>query len=179
MEREVADMAKKEAPVIETQRLVLRRRTDKDIPRMVTALNHEEVRAYLGGYPPREAHAVQKIIRARTATEWAVTIKGKDEYIGECTINKIVDGYLGEIGYLFLRRYWNKGYAAESVAAVVDFARDTLGLGRLSASIDAGNQRSIHLVEKLGFERVALLPEADFGGRVADVAYYSLKLQQP
>lgn len=168
-------MAKKEAPVIETQRLILRRRMDKDIARMVTAFNHEEVRAYLGGYPPREAHAIQRIIRARTATEWAVTIKGKDEYIGECTINKVVDGYLGEIGYLFLRRYWNKGYATESVQAMMEYARDTLGLGRLSASIDAENDRSIHLIEKLGFQRVVLLPEADFGGRVTDVAYYSLK----
>lgn len=136
-------MAKKEAPAIETQRLVLRRRTDNDIPRMVTAFNHEEVRAYLGGYPPRRPTSFRKSSGPGTATEWAVTIKGKDEYIGECTINKIVDGYLGEIGYLFLRRYWNKGYAAESVAAVIGYARDTLELSRLS-SFHRREKRPVH-----------------------------------
>lgn len=45
-------------------------------------------------------------------------LRGEDLYIGECTINRVVDGYLGELGYLFLREYWGKGYAAEAAQAV-------------------------------------------------------------
>ena len=32
----------------------------------------------------------------------------------------------------------------------------------------------LRLAERLGFERIAFLPEADFGGRVADMYYYGL-----
>lgn len=106
----------------------------------------------------------------------AVTLRGEDLYIGECTINRVVDGYLGELGYLFLREYWGKGYAAEAAQAVLDYAAGKLRLGRMCACIDAANTRSVRLAERLGFERIAFLPEADFGGRVADMYYYARKL---
>ena len=53
------------------------------------------------------------------------------------------------------------------------YSRDTLGVKRLCAQIDERNQRSKRLAERLGFTLDAHLPEADFGGRVTDVAYYS------
>ena len=46
----------------------------------------------------------------------------------------------------------------------------------MCACIDAANTRSVRLAERLGFERIAFLPEADFGGRVADMYYYARKL---
>jgi len=49
----------------------------------------------------------------------------------------------------------------------------TLGLGRLCATINNRNERPKKLIERLGFALVALLPQADFGSRVADVAYYA------
>jgi len=56
---------------------------------------------------------------------------------------------------------------------VIAYSRDTLGVKRLCAQIDERNERSKRLAERLGFTLDAHLPEADFGGRVADVAYYS------
>lgn len=56
------------------------------------------------------------------------------------------------------------------------YAGDVLKLGRLCANVDTANERSKRLLERLGFSFVALLPESNFGGRVADVAYYSRKL---
>jgi [ribosomal protein S5]-alanine N-acetyltransferase len=38
---------KKEVPIIQTDRLVLRSRAEKDIPNMLKMFNHEEVRKYL------------------------------------------------------------------------------------------------------------------------------------
>ena len=48
-------MAKPEAPVLETERLRLRRRQHRDIPRMMQAYQDDEIRRYLGGHPPRTA----------------------------------------------------------------------------------------------------------------------------
>ena len=166
-------MAKTEAPTIETERLILRRKKEEDIPNMLLMFNNDDVRKFLGGYPPRDKHSMLKMVRSRKETEWAVTLKDTNEYIGECLIPKIVDGYLGEIGYLFMKEHCGNGYATEAVAAIIDYCFDDLELKRLCATIDNKNERSKKLIEKLRFELIAVLPEADFGGRVADVAYYT------
>ena len=54
--------------------------------------------------------------------------------------------------------------------------RDIPRMMQMCACIDAANTRSVRLAERLGFERIAFLPEADFGGRVADMYYYARKL---
>lgn len=167
---------KKEAPVIETPRLILREKRECDIPGMLDLFNNEEVRRYLGGYPPREERAMWRMVRDRKTTEWAVTLRETGIYIGECQLFDITDHYLGELGYYFRREYWGAGYAYEAAEAVCNYAGDVLKLGRLCANVDTANERSKRLLERLGFLFVALLPEANFGGRVADVAYYSRKL---
>ena len=169
-------MKKKEAPQIETERLILRRKMQEDIPNMYKMFNDGEVTKYLGGYPPRDEHSMLKMVVGRRETEWAVILKCSNEYIGECLIPKIVDNYLGEIGYLFLKEYWGKGYAFEAVSAIIKYSSEVLKLKRLFATIDDENIRSKKLIEKLDFKLEAVLPEADMGGRVANVAYYSRKL---
>ena len=166
-------MAKKEAPILRTQRLILRRKTEKDIPFMLDLFNNDDVRRYLGGYPPRDEHSMLRMIRGRRDTEWVAALVDTDEYIGECMLLKTVDGYLGEIGYYFRRNFWGLGYAEETAREIMRYSSETLHLKRLCATIDKNNARSRRLIEKLAFDLLAILPEADFGGRVADVAYYT------
>jgi ribosomal-protein-alanine N-acetyltransferase len=117
-----------------------------------------------------------QMVRHRTATAWAVTHRETGEYLGECHLAKIVDNHLGDLGYLFRREYWGQGYASEAVAAVIDYSTRELKLHRLCAQIDDRNDRSKTLITRAGFTWIATLPEADFGGRVADVAYYARSL---
>lgn len=166
-------MPKKLAPILLTDRLSLRPKQEKDVPQMLDLFRNKEVRQYLGGYPPMEERAMLRMIRNQGKTDWAVALKDSDEYIGECMLLKVVDGYLAEIGWYFRRDFWRQGYAREAAEAVTAYSRDTLGVKRLCAQIDERNERSKRLAERLGFTLEAHLPEADFGGRVADVAYYS------
>ncbi|MCL2643519.1 MAG: GNAT family N-acetyltransferase [Candidatus Bathyarchaeota archaeon] len=117
-----------------------------------------------------------RMIRHRIETAWAVALKDTGEYLGEVEITNIVDGYLGEIGYMFLQEHWGKGFANEAVTAMIEYAQNVLNLKRLYADIENKNGRSIKLIEKLGFEFIAVLPESNFYGRIADVAYYSRTL---
>lgn len=169
-------MAKREAPTLTTERLVLRRRHEADIPYMLMMFDDDDVRQYLGGYPPRHERAMLQMVRHRTETAWAVTLKETGEYVGECHLSKIVDNYLGDIGYLIRKAFWGKGYASEAVTAVIEYCARELKLRRLCALIDNNNERSKKLITKAGFSLIATLPEADFGGRVADVAYYTRAL---
>jgi RimJ/RimL family protein N-acetyltransferase len=60
-----------------------------------------------------------------------------------------------DVGFAFLSRYWSKGYAVESAAAVLAHARQTLNLARIVAITSADNSQSIAVLEKIGlkFER--------------------------
>ena len=171
-------MKKAEAPKMETKNLILRRRMEDDLPNMVKMFNTEDVRKYLGGYPPRDEHSWLKIVRHRNDHEWAVILKENNEYIGECLLPKIVDNYLGKIGYVFMKEYWGKEYAYEAVSKIVEYCSNVLKLKRLYTTIDNKNNRSKKFIEKIGFINIALLPEADFGGRVTDVAYYAKNLKE-
>ena len=61
-----------------------------DIPSMVKIFNTDDVRRYLGGYPPRDEHSMLRMVRHRHTTEWAVTLRDTGAFIGECLIPKIV-----------------------------------------------------------------------------------------
>ena len=72
-----------------------------------------------------------------------------------------------DLGFAFLSRYWSKGYALESAAAVLTHARDVLRLQRIVAITSPDNTQSIALLHRTGFEferKVRLLdhsPELD------------------
>lgn len=52
-----------------------------------------------------------------------------------------------------------KGYASESLALMIDYARDFLALHNLYCSIQADNTESIHLFTKCGFDKVGVRKE--------------------
>jgi RimJ/RimL family protein N-acetyltransferase len=57
-----------------------------------------------------------------------------------------------DIGFAFLPRFWRQGYAFESAAAVMSYAREVLGLKQIAAITTPDNEPSIKLLEKLGFK---------------------------
>ncbi|MCL2750995.1 MAG: GNAT family N-acetyltransferase, partial [Coriobacteriia bacterium] len=128
--------ARNEAPTIETKRLVLRRKIYDDLPYMMKMFNDDEVREFVGGHPPRDERSLKEMIRQRIETGWAVTLKDTGEYLGEIEITDIIDGYLGDIGYMFLKEHWGKGFANEAVTAMIEYAQNVLNLKRLYAGIE-------------------------------------------
>jgi [ribosomal protein S5]-alanine N-acetyltransferase len=67
----------------------------------------------------------------------------------------------GEIGFLFRRDQWGKGYGRQAVGAVIVHAFGSLKLERLEARMLAANRRAKRLVQHLGF-----LPEGRLAGQV-------------
>jgi len=65
-----------------------------------------------------------------------------------------------DVGFAFLEQYWSKGYAAESAAAVLAWAREHLRLSRIIAITAPDNAGSIAVLQKIGlrFERMVKLP---------------------
>jgi RimJ/RimL family protein N-acetyltransferase len=80
-----------------------------------------------------------------------------------------------ELGYWLGRSFWGRGLATEAGAAVLGFAFEELGLERVFASCLGSNDRSRHVLEKLGFraEGVFRRHVRRFGAR-EDLAWYGL-----
>lgn len=63
----------------------------------------------------------------------------------------------GEVGWVFHPDYSGRGYATEATHAVLHLAFDRLGLHRVMARVDARNDASLRLAERLGMRREARL----------------------
>ena len=68
-----------------------------------------------------------------------------------------------DVGFAFLERHMGRGYAREAAQAVIAAGWEPLGLPRIVAITTTDNERSIHLLEGIGFsfERVFRLPDDD------------------
>ena len=57
-----------------------------------------------------------------------------------------------EIGYVFHKEHWGKGYGTESVALMSDFAFESLNLHKLHVSVVDANIGSARILERNGYE---------------------------
>ncbi len=79
-----------------------------------------------------------------------------------------------DLGYAFLPAHCAQGFAREAAIAVLNYARASLGMTNLLAIVSPDNERSIRLLDQLGFRferRLRLRPERDEG------CLYSLELR--
>lgn len=91
---------------------------------------------------------------------YRTALKHGDEPAGICGLVKREGLDHPDIGFAFLERFWGNGYASESAAAVLAYARATLGLGRILAITALDNRASIAVLEKVGlrYDRIVKLP---------------------
>ncbi len=82
--------------------------------------------------------------------------------VGSVSLTQIRTGAFKDalFGYKLDNRYWGQGYATEACKKLMEIAFDELGLHKLNAMIMPDNERSIKLIEGLGFKREGLLREA-------------------
>jgi ribosomal-protein-alanine N-acetyltransferase len=73
--------------------------------------------------------------------------------VGYFNISQIIRGYLQSafLGYGAVAAYAGRGYMTEALWLVLEFAFTDLGLHRLEANIQPGNEPSIALVRRCGF----------------------------
>jgi RimJ/RimL family protein N-acetyltransferase len=82
---------------------------------------------------------------------YAVELKENGAPIGICGLIKreaLVDV---DLGFAFLPRFWANGFALESASAVMQYGKSAFGLSRIVAIVSHDNDRSVKLLEKLGF----------------------------
>ncbi len=90
----------------------------------------------------------------------AVELKATGEAVGTLGFyNYSVYDRRAKLGYDLIREHWGRGYMTEAVKALLDYGFLSLNLNRVEATVDPENQRSIRLLERLGFVREGCLRE--------------------
>lgn len=83
----------------------------------------------------------------------SVVIKETKDIIGTVMIfNFDKQANQAEIGYVFNKDHWGKGYGTECVALASDFAFKSLNLHKLHASVTDANIGSARILQKNGYE---------------------------
>jgi len=103
-----------------------------------------------------------------------------DEKLGNIGL-KIIDHHkkVAEVGFMLKHSSQGKGYAAEALSLIKDYAFNTLKLNKLTATCSVHNAGSYKLLEKFGFNREqTLLQNTEINGQAIDDYVYGLKLNK-
>jgi ribosomal-protein-alanine N-acetyltransferase len=145
--------------VLETDRLLLRHFTTDDAGFILELVNDPSFIANIGDRGIRTTDdAVTYLLDGPIASYerhghglYLVSLKPMLVPIGICGLLKRIQFNDVDLGYAFLPDFWYQGFATESAAAILEFARTTLKVPRTLALVSPDNTRSIKLLEKLGF----------------------------
>lgn len=159
--------------VLTTERLILRRFRDEDLPHWLKHMNTPEIRAHLGGVRSAEEVAAQ-IQRAQaswngaTGGYLAVIRRADGEFLGECgcgvlTSEAAPDEIRGEleIGWQLRADRWGHGYATEAARGLLGLVFGRFGRSLIYSQTSEANWRSWRVMERLGMERMAHLDYDD------------------
>ena len=163
----------REAPRIETERLILREFRVGDLDEYAATLADEEVMRHMGGKPMIREDSWRRLLGGVGMWAmigmgpWAVEQKSDGRMVGHCGFfqfhRDMQPPILGEpeMGWIFDRSVHGQGIASEACLAALDWAERALAAPSYPAIISLENAPSIRLAERLGFER---LPDAVFRG---------------
>lgn len=80
--------------------------------------------------------------------------------LGTCTLfNVDLAHRRAEVGFALHRDAWGRGLATDALGALIEFSFQALDLHRLEADVDPKNERSLRVLERLGFQREGYLRE--------------------
>lgn len=146
--------------LLETERLRLRELTPEDYGDLCLMLRDAETMyAYEHAFSEAEARGWLKKQLDRYEKYgfglWAVVLKDKGTLIGQCGLTMQDGGDFGhvlEVGYIFNRAYWYRGYATEAARACKEYAFNKLGAKEVFSIIRDGNLASVNVALRNGME---------------------------
>lgn len=168
-----------------TKRAILRRFRLTDLDNMILLESDPDVMKFT---PSRKPHTkekseerlkslIQKEVIYAPLGVWALELQDTAEFIGWLMLIK-TEFEVPEIGFMIVKDHWGKGFASEAAQALIDFGMNDLKYTGIAAVTDHDNKASIHVLEKLGFQKKSSKTKLD---QVLDreVETYVFELRQP
>lgn len=163
--------------LIETKRLFIREMMQADYDALCRIMCDEEVMrvAYESAFSLEEAqnwlNRQFKRYEEYGFGLWAVVLKETNEMIGQCglTMQGWREKEILEIGYLFQKAYWHKGYATEASIACREYAFSVLKASTVYSIIRNTNTASQNVAVRNGMK---MIDKDSKNFRNADMEFY-------
>jgi [ribosomal protein S5]-alanine N-acetyltransferase len=148
----------------ETERIVIRRLALSDRRNFINLvrLSEDFLRPWVDlPSTPAKFDIYIKRFDGKTAEAMLICTREYGEIVGAVSINDIVRGpyQRGILGYNAFSSSAGQGYVREGLRLIFRYAFMDLGLHRLEADIQPGNDRSLRLARKLGLRREGYSPD--------------------
>ena len=170
-------------PVIETERLTLRRITLTDIPFVFSVRSDAEIMKYIDK-PLAKSEAdvmplfeqMETALAANLGISWILVLKETAQPVGQIGFWRIDrENHRAEVGYILSKAFFGKGLGSEALKLALTYGFTTLKFHSIEANVNPENLASNRILEKQGFVREAYFRENFYyNGKVLDTAIYSL-----
>lgn len=164
--------------ILETDRLSLREMTPSDLPAICRVLqDRETMYAYEHAFSDEEAAAWLNNQLRRYREDgfglWAAVLKESGEIIGQCGLTRqnVDETRVVEVGYLFERAHWHKGYATEAAIACKEYAFNVLGSEKVYSIIRDNNYASQSVAKRNGMHLCGKIVKHYYGMDMPHLVY--------
>jgi RimJ/RimL family protein N-acetyltransferase len=104
---------------------------------------------------------------------WAIAVQTSGEIVGTVMLKPVRDGDGRpldevEVGWHLARAAWGRGYATEAGAGALRYGFEVLALPSIYACADAGNGRSLDVMDRIGMRRIGQTDR--FYGKICEAA---------
>lgn len=150
----------------------------------------DENRAFLGRWL-RWGEEIRTVEEAETFLRRGVKVYVEDglPWVGIWLEGKLVGGVLffpvearisaTEVGYWLGEGATGRGLVTRAVAAMLDYAFNTLGLHRIALQAEVGNEKSLAVARRLGFTREGVRRAASVNrGQYVDLVEFSMLAEE-
>jgi [ribosomal protein S5]-alanine N-acetyltransferase len=173
----------KDIPVMETERLILRKVTLDDLDDMFEYGSDNEVTRYVTWETHRTTMDTKEFIdfvmskyTKGEIAPWGIELKENGKFIGTVDFVSWSSHHnTAEIGYVLSKSYWRKGYGTEAANEIIRFGFEKMDLVRIQARCFLENIGSECVMKKLGMTYEGVIRKGMFAKGVHhDLKLYSI-----
>ena len=162
---------------LETKRLLIRPFTAADFPDLWEILGDPAAMEHMASYTREEAEALLRTfcLEREPPGACAAVLRDTGKVIGWLLCNEVDSPGIYELGWIFRRDVWRRGYAYEAVSALMDHLFRVREVRKVMAETEDA-VRSLGLMKKLGLRQEGLFRKHCLvqGGRWLDLYWCGL-----
>lgn len=170
------------SPMLETERLILRRYKESDIDAIYEIITDERLTKFIK-FPNltkgEELECIKSWIKEDDESKyerWVIEKKEDGAIVGTISVNIIVKKHnYCNVGYTIRYAYWGNGYAAEALQVVSDYLLNNRDYYLVECSCNELNVQSSKVLLKAGFKKDGYIANRRLNkdGTYSGVEYYS------
>lgn len=140
-----------------------------DLETIRDTINDPDVNKFLrnpaGLYFPEDEQDWYENLRKNKETDRVLSIHptGEDKPAGVIGLHHrdSVNGH-AEIGFLLDKKHWNMGLMGEAISLMIDYGKDAWNLRKIYAFVKMGNDASVVVLRKNGFQNCGTFKDHDY-----------------